>query len=90
MDFGLSVTVENLSGFIHISELSWNRVEKIADKYKVGDKLQAKVIEKDKVKKSVKLSVKQLSQDPWSNIEMKYPVDASYIVTGKQIGRAHV
>ena len=83
LDFGLSVTVENLSGFIHISELSWNRVEKIADKYKVGDKLQAKVIEKDKVKKSVKLSVKQLSQDPWSNIEMKYPVDAE--IEGKVV-----
>ena len=83
LDFGLSVTVENLSGFIHISELSWNRVEKIADKYNVGDKLQAKVIEKDKVKKSVKLSVKQLSQDPWSNIEMKYPVDAE--IEGKVV-----
>jgi len=60
LDFGLSVTVENLSGFIHISELSWNRVEKIADKYKVGDKLQAKVIEKDKVKNQVKLYSKTI------------------------------
>ena len=65
-----------LSGFIHISELSWNRIEKISNVYKIGDKLQAKVIEKDKVKKSVKLSVKQLSEDPWSNISLKYPVDA--------------
>lgn len=83
LDFGLSVKVENLSGFIHISELSWNRVEKLADKYKAGDKFQAKVIEKDKAKKSVKLSVKQLSQDPWANIEMKYPVDAE--VEGKVV-----
>lgn len=76
LDFGLSVSVGPLSGFIHISELSWNRIEKIADAFKIGDKFQAKVIEKDKVKKSVKLSVKQLSQDPWSNITLKYPVDA--------------
>ena len=76
LDFGLSVNVGPLSGFIHISELSWNRIEKISNVYKIGDKLQAKVIEKDKVKKSVKLSVKQLSEDPWSNISLKYPVDA--------------
>lgn len=83
LDFGLSVKVESLSGFIHISELSWNRVEKLSDKYKAGDKFQAKVIEKDKAKKSVKLSIKQLSQDPWANIEMKYPVDAE--VEGKVV-----
>ena len=83
LDFGLSVNVGPLSGFIHISELSWNRVEKISEAYKVGDKFQAKVIEKDKVKKSVKLSVKQLSQDPWSNIALKYPVDAE--VEGKVV-----
>jgi len=76
LGFGLSVSLNNLSGFIHISELSWNRVEDISELYKVGDKLEAKVIEKDVAKKSVKLSVKQLSKDPWENIEMKYPEGA--------------
>lgn len=71
LDFGLSVNINGLSGFIHISELSWNRIENISTEYKVGDKLKAKVIEKDKNKKSIKLSVKQLSQDPWDNIENK-------------------
>ena len=83
LDFGLSVNINGLSGFIHISELSWNRIENISTEYKVGDKLKAKVIEKDKNKKSIKLSVKQLSQDPWDNIENKYPLDS--VIEGKVV-----
>lgn len=74
LDFGISVRVGKSNGFIHISELSWGKVDKIADLYKLGDKLQAKIISLDKDKKSLKLSVKQLTQDPWETADEKYPV----------------
>jgi len=74
LDFGISVRVGKSNGFIHISELSWGKVDKIADIYKTGDKLQAKIISLDKEKKSLKLSVKQLTQDPWETADEKYPV----------------
>ena len=74
LGFGLSVSLGELSGFIHISEVSWNRVEDLSELYQIGDKVEAKVIEKDISKKSIKLSIKQLSEDPWNNIENKYPV----------------
>jgi ribosomal protein S1 len=74
LDFGISVRVGKSNGFIHISELSWGKVDKIADLYKLGDKLQAKIISLDKDKKSLKLSVKQLTQDPWETADEKYPL----------------
>jgi ribosomal protein S1 len=76
LGFGLSVAVGPISGFIHISEVAWNRIDNLNELYKIGDKLQAKVIEKDASKKSVKLSIKQLTEDPWTNIESKYPLEA--------------
>lgn len=74
LDFGLSVNINDLVGFIHISEISWKRVEDLNEIYKIGDKLEAKVIEVDKDKKSIKLSVKQLEKDPWETVAQKYNV----------------
>ncbi len=81
MDFGISVKAGKSNGFIHISELSWGKVEKISDHYKLGDKFDAKIISLDKEKRSLKLSVKQLSEDPWSTVDTKYPVDS--VVEGR-------
>ncbi len=81
MDFGISVKAGKSNGFIHISELSWGKVEKISDHYKLGDKFNAKIISLDKEKRSLKLSVKQLSEDPWSTVDTKYPVDS--VVEGR-------
>jgi len=74
LEFGLSVKVDRVTGFIHISELSWAKVENISDLYKIGDSFKAKVISLDETKKSLKLSVKQLSQDPWSGAEGRYSI----------------
>lgn len=81
MDFGISVKAGKSNGFIHISELSWGKVEKISDHYNVGDKFDAKIISLDKEKRSLKLSVKQLSEDPWTTVDTKYPVDS--VIEGK-------
>lgn len=81
MDFGISVKAGKSNGFLHISELSWGKVEKISDHYSLGDKFDAKIISLDKEKRSLKLSVKQLSEDPWSTVDAKYPVDS--VVEGK-------
>lgn len=63
VDFGVFVTVDGIEGLVHISELSWDRVNNPADLYKVGDKIKTKVIAVDEDKLS--LSIKQLSEDPW-------------------------
>lgn len=72
LDFGLSVAIERLRGFIHISEISWKRLSQIGDMFKVGDKLKAKVISVDENKKNVKLSIKQLTEDPWTTAATEF------------------
>ena len=64
-DFGIILDLEATSGFIHISEISWDQVDNLTEKYKIGDEISAKIIEKDAEKNRLKLSIKQLSEDPW-------------------------
>ncbi len=63
IDFGAFVNVDGIEGLVHISEISWERVEDPRDYVKVGDKLQAKIIAIDKDRLS--LSLKQMTEDPW-------------------------
>lgn len=62
----------SLKGLIHISELSWQRIEKIKDVVKIGEKRKAKILSIDNSK--ISLSLKRLTRDPWKGIEKKYKV----------------
>ena len=63
VDFGVFVNVEGIEGLIHISEISWERVNNPSDYVKVGQPVEAKIIAIDKERLS--LSMKQLTKDPW-------------------------
>lgn len=63
VDFGAFVNVDGIEGLVHISEISWERVNNPADYVKVGEKIKAKIIAIDKDRLS--LSIKQLQEDPW-------------------------
>jgi len=63
IDFGAFVNVDGIEGLVHISEISWERVEDPKQYVKVGDKIKAKIIAIDKDRLS--LSIKQMSDDPW-------------------------
>ena len=63
VDFGVFVNVEGIEGLIHISEISWERVNNPGDYVKVGQPIEAKIIAIDKDRLS--LSMKQLTKDPW-------------------------
>jgi small subunit ribosomal protein S1 len=63
IDFGAFVNVDGIEGLIHISEISWDRVDNPKNYVKVGDKIKAKIIAIDKDRLS--LSLKQMSEDPW-------------------------
>lgn len=79
IDFGAFVNVDGIEGLIHISEISWERVEDPKDYVKVGDKITAKIIAVDKDRLS--LSLKQMQDDPWLNEVSKFSVDSE--VEGK-------
>lgn len=63
VDFGVFVNVGGIEGLVHISEISWERVNNPSDYVKVGETIKAKIIAIDKDRLS--LSMKQLTQDPW-------------------------
>lgn len=63
VDYGVFVNVEGIEGLVHISEISWERVNNPSDYVKVGQTIEAKIIAIDKDRLS--LSMKQLSEDPW-------------------------
>lgn len=65
IDFGAFVNVDGIEGLIHISEISWERVEDPRKYVKVGDNVEAKIIAIDKDRLS--LSLKQMQEDPWMN-----------------------
>lgn len=65
IDFGAFVNVDGIEGLIHISEISWERVEDPRDYIKNGDQVEAKIIAIDKDRLS--LSLKQMQEDPWLN-----------------------
>lgn len=93
MPFGLFVTVEvpvaddqeaevgHVEGLIHISEISWEKVNDPKDYHAVGDKIQVKVLGVDENSGKLNLSLKQLSDDPWVTIAEKYPIGTTF--TGK-------
>lgn len=87
MPFGFFVKIKadkiEVEGLVHISEISWQRVEEPKEFYKVGDKIKVKVLAIDKTTGKLNLSIKQLKPDPWEQIGKKYPVDTR--VKGKVV-----
>lgn len=73
VDFGVFVNVEGIEGLIHISEISWERVNNPNDYVKVGQTVEAKIIAIDKERLS--LSMKQLTKDPWLDEVEQFKVD---------------
>ena len=74
LDFGLAVDVDGVKGFIHISEVSWKRLDNLAAEYKVGQQIKAVVVSLDEDKRNLKLSIKKLGIDPWSTVAEKFAV----------------
>ncbi|HEX4662527.1 MAG TPA: S1 RNA-binding domain-containing protein, partial [Candidatus Saccharimonadales bacterium] len=70
VDYGAFINVEGIEGLVHISEISWERVNNPGDYVKVGDNIEAKIISIDKDRLS--LSLKQLQEDPWAKQVEKF------------------
>jgi ribosomal protein S1 len=65
-----------VEGLVHISEISWEKVDDPSKFYKQKDKVKVKVLIVDKKSGKLNLSIKQLQEDPWDQIEKKYPVES--------------
>lgn len=81
LEFGLSLKIQHLRGFVHISEVSWKKLDKLSDQYKKGDMVKAEIISLEPEKKNVKLSIKALTRNPWEVAAEQYAVDS--VIEGK-------
>ena len=74
--YGVFVNAQGLDGLVHVSEISWDKVESPADYAKVGDKVHVKLIDMSEDGKRVAYSMKQLSGDPWTEVSEDFKVGA--------------
>ncbi len=82
-DYGAFVEIApGVEGLIHVSEMSWStHLRSAGDFVKVGDEVEAEVLTLDREDRKISLGMKQLSKDPWENIEAKYPVGSQHVGT---------
>lgn len=97
MHFGLFVTVEvplgegeaatqgSVEGLVHISEISWEKVNNPKDYHKVGDRVKIRVLGVDENTGKLNLSLKQLTDDPWKSISDRYSVGTTFTGTVSRI-----
>ncbi len=82
-DFGIFVQlVPGIDGLVHISDFSWTEhIDHPSDRYKIGEEVEAVILNIDKDNKKVSLGIKQLDRDPWATVGQDYPIDS--IVEGE-------
>jgi small subunit ribosomal protein S1 len=80
-DFGAFVNISGADGLVHLSEISWERINHPSEVLKVGQEVKVKIISVDKDKKRIGLSIRQLQADPWAKQVSSYQV--GQLVEGK-------
>jgi small subunit ribosomal protein S1 len=80
-DYGAFVDLGGLDGLLHVTDMSWGRVNHPSDLVKVGDEIDVVVLKFDRETERVSLGTKQLTEDPWSHVPEKYPAGSR--VTGR-------
>lgn len=82
-DFGVFIDLGGVDGLLHITDLSWGRVNHPSEIVKMDEVLAVKVIDYDEEKRRISLGLKQLTPHPWESMEDKYPVGT--VVVGKVV-----
>ncbi len=82
-DFGAFVDLSGMDGLLHITDMGWGRVNHPSEVVKVGQELDVMILDIDRDKDRISLGLKQISRNPWEDIERKYPVGSR--VKGKVV-----
>jgi len=73
-DYGVFIDLGGIDGLLHITDMSWGRVNHPSEMFAIGDKVTVMVLKYDKEKERVSLGLKQITPDPWVDVDNKYPV----------------
>ncbi len=74
-DYGVFIDLGGIDGLLHITDMSWGRVNHPSEMFSLGDKVTIMVLKYDKEKERVSLGLKQITPDPWVDVDTKYPVN---------------
>ena len=80
-DFGAFVDLEGMDGLLHITDMSWGRIAHPSELLRIGQEVDVQILEVDREKERVSLGLKQMSDNPWADIQAKFPIGAE--VSGK-------
>jgi small subunit ribosomal protein S1 len=82
-DYGSFIDLGGIDGLLHITDMSWGRVNHPSDVLSVGEKIKVKILKYDRERERVSLGLKQITPDPWLEVESVYPVGGK--VQGKVV-----
>ena len=82
-DFGAFVDLGGIDGLLHITDMSWGRVNHPSEVCKVGDDIEVKILKIDQEKEKIALGLKQMEPSPWDGVEERFPINER--VTGKVV-----
>ena len=82
-EYGVLIDLGGIDGVLHITDMSWGRVNHPSEMFSIGDKVTVVVLKYDKDKERVSLGLKQTSPDPWVDVDSKFPVDTK--IKGKVV-----
>ncbi len=85
-DFGAFVDLGGVDGLVHVTEISHARVNSPSDVLSTGDEITVKILELDREKNRISLSIKQLQPDPWASVEERFPAGGAF--SGRVVRRA--
>ena len=80
-EYGAFVDLGGIDGLLHVTDMSWGRLQNPSELFRVGDNVQVKVLRFDRERERVSLGYKQLLPDPWETIEERFPIGTR--ITGK-------
>jgi small subunit ribosomal protein S1 len=82
-EYGVFIDLGGIDGLLHITDMSWGRVNHPSEMFSIGDKVTVMVLKYDKEKERVSLGLKQTSPDPWVDVDSKFPVETK--IQGKVV-----
>ena len=82
-EYGVFIDLGGIDGVLHITDMSWGRVNHPSEMFSIGDKVTVVVLKYDKDKERVSLGLKQTSPDPWVDVDSKFPVETK--IKGKVV-----
>lgn len=77
-DYGVFIDLGGVDGLLHVTDISWKRINHPSEVLSIGQKIKTKIIKFDKVKNRISLGLKQVEQNPWIGLSKKYPIGSQH------------